>query len=295
MLGAFAVGAQRLLPMVQQVYASWSQVTGSRVALQEVIDSLGPPGEEIVLPRPDSVEPLPFRHTIRLEGVNYRYPSGEADAIVDVDLEIPRGSRIGLIGKSGSGKSTLVDLLMGLIQPATGRMLVDGQRLNAELEPRWQRQVAHVPQAIFLADMSVASNIAFGRPAGTIDLERVREAARDAELDDFIRSLPKGYDTQIGERGVRLSGGQRQRLGIARALYKRASLLVLDEATSALDDATESSVIGSIAALSSDLSIVMIAHRVTTLQSCDEIYEMRDGRIARVGSYMDMVRRRVGS
>lgn len=292
MLGAFAVGAQRLLPMVQQVYASWSQVMGNRVAMDDVIETLGSPDEKIVLPRPDSVEPLPFRKSIQLAGVSFRYPSGEHDALAGVDLEIPRGSRIGLIGKSGSGKSTLVDLLMGLVEPSSGTVLVDGKPVSPDLQPRWQRQVAHVPQAIFLADMSVASNIAFGRLPQEIDMQRVRQAAREAELDEFIRSLPKGYDTHIGERGVRLSGGQRQRLGIARALYKRASLLVLDEATSALDDSTESSVMRSIAALSSDLTIVMIAHRVTTLQSCDEIYEMKDGRIARVGSYKDVMRRR---
>ena len=291
MLGAFAIGAQRLLPLVQQVYASWSMVMGSRAALDELLDSLGDPDEVIELPRPDTASPLPFADKLELAAVSYRYPSGDGDALKDINLVIPRGARVGLIGKSGSGKSTLVDLLMGLIEPRDGALMVDDRRVDVSLHPNWQRQVAHVPQMIFLADTSIAGNIAFGRLASEIDMERVQQAARDADLHAFIESLPDGYETQTGERGVRLSGGQRQRLGIARALYKRASLLVLDEATSALDDVTEKSVMESISGLSSDLTIVMIAHRLTTLRDCDVIYEMRDGRIARTGSYEDVTSR----
>jgi ATP-binding cassette subfamily B protein len=210
-------------------------------------------------------------------------------ALVDISLEIERGARVGLIGKSGSGKSTLVDLLMGLLDVDCGRMLIDGQPLTPSRKPAWQAQLAHVPQAIFLADGSIAANIAFGQDEAAVDRERVADAARRAGLGDFVASLPQGLDTAVGERGVRLSGGQRQRIGIARALFKQASVLVFDEATSALDDATEASVMAAIADLPRTLTIVIIAHRLTTLRMCDKIVRLEDGRIAGVGPYQELI------
>jgi len=287
MLGAMAVGAQRLLPLIQQVYSGWSQISGSRAIVSDVVELMKTPLPEVT----DS--PLPeksrFRKAIEFKDVSFRYPSGDGPVLRNISLAIPKGSRTGVVGKSGSGKSTLVDLLMGLLDPMDGELRVDGRVLDGGSKIGWQLQVAHVPQAIYLSDSSIGSNIAFGRKESEIDMARVRQAARDADLDTFIMALPRGYDTEVGERGVRLSGGQRQRLGIARALYKRATVLVLDEATSALDDETEASVMQAIGGLSKDITIIVIAHRVSTLRACDRIVEMADGRIAALGSYEEIV------
>lgn len=287
MLGAMAVGAQRVLPLAQQIYASWSQYQGSRALVADVIELMGE-ADAPALPGLDG-DVMPLEREIAFEGAGYRYPTGDRPALYDVDLVIARGERIGLIGESGSGKSTLADLLMGLLDPTSGALRVDGHLIDADAKPNWQRQIAHVPQGIFLADGSLAANIAFGQADGDIDMDRVRSAAARAELDTYIASLPDGYATQVGERGVRMSGGQRQRLGIARALYKRASVLVLDEATSALDDRTEASVMQSIDRLGDDLTIVMIAHRLSTLRKCDRIIRVADGRIVASGTYNEIV------
>jgi ATP-binding cassette, subfamily B, bacterial PglK len=288
MLGAMAVGAQRLLPLGQQVYASWSQISGSRAVVADVVDLMRTPMPE------DNEKPAPvisFTKAIELQNVSYRYPSGDTPILRGISLTIPKGIRIGIVGKSGSGKSTLVDLLMGLLDPTDGELRVDDRRIDADAKRGWQRLVAHVPQAIYLSDSSISSNIAFGRKESEIDMVQVRQAAREADLDAFISTLPDGYETEVGERGIRLSGGQRQRLGIARALYKRATVLVLDEATSALDDETETSVMESIARLSEEITVIMIAHRISTLRSCARIVEMVDGRIAAIGSYQEIVGR----
>jgi ABC-type multidrug transport system fused ATPase/permease subunit len=283
-LGALALGAQRLLPLVQQVYFSWSQIYGHRATLIDIAALLDPQGEDFaqVAQLPAAA---PLADAIRFDAVDFSYPGCDTRALADITLDIARGSRLGLIGASGSGKSTFVDLLLGLLDPDKGRLSMDGQPLGSDNVAAWQAQVAHVPQAIFLADDTIAANIAFGREAGAIDMERVREAARLAEIDSFIAGLPEGYATGVGERGVRLSGGQRQRIGIARALYKQASVLVFDEATSALDDATEGAVMASIARLPRSLTLVMIAHRLTTLRQCDRIVRLDHGRIAGIGSY----------
>ncbi len=285
MLGALALGAQRLLPLVQQVYFSWSQIHGNRAALTDVAALLDMPEPPI----PARV-PLPvFAVALEIDHVRYVYPTGGRPALEAVSLTIPKGMRIGLVGKSGSGKSTLADLVMGLLDPTEGVIRIDGRILDFPAKPSWQAQIAHVPQAIFLADTSIGANIAFGRDSATIDHALIREAARGADLHGFIQGLPHGYETMVGERGVRLSGGQRQRIGIARALYKRASILVLDEATSALDDETEDSVMAAIARLSRDLTVVSIAHRVSTLRLCDMIVRLDEGRIVATGSYDHIV------
>jgi ATP-binding cassette subfamily B protein len=283
MLGALALGAQRLLPLVQQVYFSASQIYGNRSVLDDVAQLL-----DLPMPVARSGTPVPdLAHGVRFERVTFVYPAGDRAALRDVSLTIPKGARIGLVGKSGSGKSTLVDLLIGLLDPTEGAVTIDGRLLDEAAKPSWQAQIAHVPQAIFLADSTIAANIAFGRDE--IDLARVRAAAIEADLDEFIASLPARYDTMVGERGVRLSGGQRQRIGIARALYKRANVLVFDEATSALDDETEASVMAAIAGLPRHLTLISIAHRVSTLKTCDTIVRLREGAIVGVGSYAAII------
>jgi ATP-binding cassette subfamily B protein len=196
---------------------------------------------------------------------------------------------VGFIGETGSGKSTLIDLIMALLKPTSGQVEVDGIPLNHENYRAWQLRIAHVPQSIYLSDATIAENIAFGVPLDKIDLSRIKLASKKAQLSEFIESQPKKYQTHVGERGVRLSGGQRQRIGLARALYKQADILVLDEATSALDDLTEQSVMSAINALESELTVLMIAHRVSTLRSCDRIVELGDKSVLRVGTYDDLI------
>ncbi len=284
-LGALALGAQRLLPQVQQVYFSWSQIHGNRGALEDVARLI-----DLPCPPPAAAAPTaPFDGTLALHQVSYRYPLSARPAVSHVSLTIRRGTRVGLVGKSGSGKSTLADLLMGLLEPDDGVLSIDGIPIEGAAKRAWQSQIAHVPQAIFLADDSIGANIAFGQPVAELDRPRIEAAARDAGLHDFIASLPAGYDSRVGERGVRLSGGQRQRIGIARALYRQASVLILDEATSALDHATETQVMDSIARLPRDLTIISIAHRASTLRTCDIIVRLDEGRIVEIGSYDDLI------
>ena len=226
----------------------------------------------------DDRRTLPFEDAIAFNDVTFRYQEN-APALRNVDLTIARGERIGFVGKTGSGKSTMIDLLLGLLQPTDGTIAIDGTTLDEDNVAQWQAQIAHVPQAIFLSDGSIASNIAFGVPQDAVDLERVRDAARRADIDAFIMDQPGGYEATVGERGVRLSGGQRQRIGIARALYKGATVLVFDEATSALDEATETAIMESIYRLDRDVTLLMIAHRITTLAGCDRIVRLDQGRI----------------
>jgi ABC-type multidrug transport system fused ATPase/permease subunit len=276
-LGALALGAQRLLPLLQVIYYGWSHIVAKQRALLDVLEILDLPIGEMNFPR---AVPIPFTREIALEEVCFRYV-GDRPLVLDaITLTIPKGARIGFIGRTGSGKSTIVDLIMGLLKPSVGRILIDGTPLTSENLRAWQTQIAHVPQAIFLADASIAQNIAFGVPEEEVDFSRVRDAARRSELSNFIESLPSGYQTVVGERGIRLSGGQRQRIGIARALYKNASVLVFDEATSALDSETEDAVMSSISALGRELTMIIIAHRLSTVEMCDQVYRLEDGRLA---------------
>ena len=203
----------------------------------------------------------------------------------DLNLTIDKGSRFGFTGTTGSGKSTLLDIVMGLLQPTDGTLEIDGQAVTPTNNRAWQVHIAHVPQAIFLADSSIEENIAFGVPIDQTDPQRVRQAAQQAQIADSIESWPKQYQTFVGERGIRLSGGQRQRIGIARALYKKADVIIFDEATSALDSETEQAVMEAIEGLSEDLTLLIIAHRLTTLKNCTQIVELGEGGINRAGTY----------
>jgi ABC-type multidrug transport system fused ATPase/permease subunit len=282
-LGTLALGAQRLLPAMQQGYSSWAYIAGSYGSVAETVALLSQPlPEEAVRASP---VPLHFSHSIAFNRVRFRYSIDGPWVLNDLNLVIYKGSRVGFVGSTGSGKSTALDLLMGLLTPTEGDLSVDGQPLTGGRVRAWQRSIAHVPQSIYLADATVAENIAFGVPPGAMDIERVRLAAQQAQIADFFESQPEGYNAAVGERGIRLSGGQRQRIGIARALYKQASVLVFDEATSALDNATEQSVMDAIDGLNRELTIVLIAHRLTTVRHCSSIIELDRGRLIAQGTY----------
>ena len=287
-LGALALGAQKLMPQMQQMYYSWAAVTGNRAVLGDVIALLEQPIPEEYF-KPPATDPVRFERDIALCDVSFRYRHDVPEVIRRLNLKIRHGDRIGFIGKTGSGKSTVIDLIMGLLEPTGGGIEIDGRRITSTNRRTWQAHIAHVPQSIYLADACIAENIAFGVNLSNIDHSRVREAARMAQLVDFIESLPAGYRTLVGERGVRLSGGQRQRIGLARALYKQADVLVLDEATSALDDETEQAVMEAINSLGREITVLMIAHRLSTLRRCDRIFELRHGTLLRAGTYAEIV------
>jgi ATP-binding cassette, subfamily B, bacterial PglK len=286
-LGALAMGAQKLLPLLQQIYNGWSRVAGGWAVIAEVVRLLEMPlAEERT---GEQTDPLPFKESLRLQDVSFRYHNDSDLVVRQLNMVIPKGTRVGIIGKTGGGKSTTLDLIMGLLEPSNGQLLVDGQPLTRSNRKAWQAHIAHVPQAIFLSDATIAENIAFGVERDAMDMARVRTAAKQAQIADFIESQPAGYETQVGEQGVRLSGGQRQRIAIARALYKQADVLILDEATSALDDATEQAIIDCIEGLSRTITVVIIAHRLSTVRSCDLLFKVDHGEIVATGSYEEVV------
>jgi len=279
LLGTLALGAQRLLPALQLIFQGWALLKGYNSSLQEVLFFLNQPIPPIL----SLAQPYLLCEGISFESVCFRYEPHQPDVLRGINLHISQGDRIGLIGSSGSGKSTLVDLLMSLLVPTSGRVLVDGIDLNAKENQTklaaWRASIAHVPQNIYLADGTVSENIAFGIPSDQIDLDRVKLAAAQAQIASFIESKPNGYNSFVGERGISISGGQRQRIGIARALYKNASVLVLDEATSALDSETEAAVMDSIELLSRNLTVIIIAHRLSTISRCDSVIKLNAGEI----------------
>ena len=287
-LGALALGAQRLLPVLQQAYTAWTSIRGGQALMQDTLELLDQPlpsyANETV------TTPLPFKKDITFNKVSFRYGLDSAFVLRDINLTIPKGSRTGFIGTTGSGKSTLLDLAMGLLQPTIGTLEVDQQAVTPENHRAWQSHIAHVPQAIFLADSSIAENIAFGIAKDKIDYALVEQAAEQAQIASSIESWPKKYRTLVGERGIRLSGGQRQRIGIARALYKKADVIIFDEATSALDSETELAVMQAIESLSDDLTLLIIAHRISTLKNCSQIAVLSDGGIARVATYQEITK-----
>lgn len=276
-LGVFAFAGQRLMPELARLYQSITVIQAGKAAVDAVhADLVGSPPQ---LPR-EMPDALGLKSSLQLDGVTYRYPKAERAGISDISVTIRAGEKIGIVGSTGSGKTTLADIILGLLQPRSGKILVDGVPLSAERLRAWQQTVGYVPQDIFLTDSSVAENIALGIAPGQIDMDRVIRAARIARIDEFIRTeLHQGYETPVGERGVRLSGGQRQRIGIARALYHDADLIVFDEATSALDNMTEADVMVAIDALPGDKTVLMIAHRLSTVKRCDRVIVLEQGHI----------------
>jgi ABC-type multidrug transport system fused ATPase/permease subunit len=229
-----------------------------------------------------------MRHSIRVEQVSYRYSGSDRDALTDITLDIPFGAMIGFIGASGSGKTTLVDLVLGLLAPSAGRILADGQDIQGNVEG-WQSQLGYIPQTIYLADTTIRNNVAFGRKVGEIDDSAVWHALAVARIDDFVRTLPAGLDTPIGENGTRLSGGQRQRIGIARAVFRDPPVLILDEATAALDSETEAEVMNAVTSLHGAKTLLIVAHRHSTLRNCDLIIKLEEGRIVGRGTPAEML------
>jgi ATP-binding cassette, subfamily B, bacterial PglK len=275
-IGALALGAQRLLPLLQQAYWGLVQMRGNQALLVDLVALM----ERPVAPEPPRSAIAPeqaFARSVSFDHVWFEYQA-TGFALKDVSVTIERGFRIGITGATGSGKSTLLDLLMGLLDPTRGEIRIDGAPLDGTTRSVWQAQIAHVPQSIYLADDSIAANIAFGIE-GPIDRERMRAASEAACLTPFLATLPDGEETRVGERGIRLSGGQRQRIGLARALYKGASVLILDEATSALDDETEAAVMRSLDSLVDQVTVIMVAHRKSTLAACNRILRVEHGRV----------------
>jgi ABC-type multidrug transport system fused ATPase/permease subunit len=285
-IGALALGAQRLIPLMQQTFAAWAVIKSNQISMQDVILLL-----EQSLPKDHEkiAGPITYLNSISLNNISFRYGQDAPWVLKGINLRILKGSRIGIIGATGSGKSTMLDIMMGLLPPTLGSVVIDDQAITLSNLRSWQRRIAHVPNSIFLTDGTIEENIAFGLSKFEIDHHRVVLAAQHAQLSDVVETWPHRYQTLVGERGSRLSSGQRQRIGIARALYKKADVIIFDEATSALDTETERALMEAIEGLSQDLTVLIIAHRLSTLKNCTEVVELRDGTIARIGTYQQIV------
>jgi ATP-binding cassette subfamily B protein len=298
LLGTLSLGAYRLLQPLQQCFAALSsyQANQASLALLEPFLTFHQPNSASSSATPSLLSANALWPLLQIEKVSYRYSACAPWVLHNLELVIHAGERLAFVGSTGSGKSTTSDLILGLLTPTQGRVMVQGEDLHATagLLARWQRSVAHVPQHIYLSDASFAANIAFGVADEAIDLRRVRLAAQQARIAELIESSPEGYETVVGERGVRLSGGQRQRIGIARALYKQARLLVLDEATSALDNRTEAEVMSAMETLDREITVILIAHRLSTVERCDRVVLLEQGRIQAIGSFAELLATHAG-
>ena len=283
-LSVLALGSQRLLPVMNSIYGNWSNFNGNKKSIEDVMDLLN---QKIPL-RNQFEDKVLFNNKIELNNIYFKYKTNQEFVLKNVNLKIIKGSRIGFIGTTGSGKSTLFDIIMGLLTPTVGNVFVDDILISEKNIIGLQKIISHVPQVIFLADKSIEENIAFGIPKNEINKDRVRSAAKMAMLSSFIETIHEGYETVVGERGIKLSGGQRQRIGIARALYKKSDILIFDEATSALDNETELEVMETIEKLDNNLTILIIAHRITTLKKCDIIYAIKNGEIQNGKKYNEI-------
>ena len=287
-LGLIAMAGTKMFPALQQIYQQMAGIRTSQPALRRLHASVT---GLTVRPMPtDDPAPLRLTRELALDDLTYRYPGAERDTLRGFSATIPARTTLGIVGGTGAGKTTLVDIVLGLLTPDRGEVRVDGAPITPDRVRAWQKSLGYVPQFIFLADDTVAGNIAFGTSPDRIDMGRVERAARTANLHDFVTSdLPEGYRTRVGERGVRLSGGQRQRIGIARALYRDPDVLILDEATSALDNLTERAVMEAVHNLGGQKTIIMIAHRLSTVIDCDVIFYLEGGRLAARGTYRELV------
>ena len=286
-LGALALGSQRILPVLQQVYLNWTYLMGSRESLSDILQFLEQP-----LPKstnPENSALMSFQNKIEIKDLSFKYTNESPFVLYNLNFEIPKGSKVGFIGVTGSGKSTLIDIIMGLLTPNSGSVLIDNVKLNSKNISSWQKLISHVPQSIFLADSTISENIAFGVDRKKIDFDKIKLAAVKAQISNTIENWEDSYNTFVGERGIKLSGGQRQRIGIARAFYKKSSVIIFDEATSALDNNTEHEVMDAIDSLGNELTIIIIAHRLTTLKNCNIIFELNSNGIIKYDSYNEIL------
>lgn len=289
-LAVYALAAFKLLPALQQIYSSIAQIKGNAAAFEAIKDDLEQSfTTQQPLEKQHPVSHLAFKQQVSLNNITFSYPGKPSPAVKDLTLVIPKNSVIGLVGASGSGKSTAIDLLLGLLTPQQGSLQLDDTEITPHNKRAWQNTLGFVPQSIYLSEGSIAENVAFGLPVKDINLEQVNKALQLANLTELVEQLPQGIQTQVGERGVQLSGGQRQRIGIARALYHEADVLVFDEATSALDGITEKIIMEAIHDFSGEKTIIMIAHRLKTVQKCDIIYMMDKGKIIDQGTYQQLL------
>nr|WP_308624304.1 ABC transporter ATP-binding protein [uncultured Eisenbergiella sp.] len=286
-IGVFAVAAMRLLPSANRINNYLTSISyfepffmGVSDNLQEEINDRSVNYSAQAYEARKEIRKLPVREKIELKGIVYKYPNTEVLIFDHADMEIPVGCSVGVVGTSGAGKTTIIDVLLGLLTLQEGRILADGMEVREHYE-EWLKNIGYIPQTIFMIDASIRKNVAFGVPDEEIDDNKVWEALKEAQLDEFVRGLPEGLDTGIGERGIRLSGGQRQRIGIARALFEDPEVLVLDEATSALDNETEAAIMDSINRLHGRKTLIIIAHRLQTIEKCDMVYRVENGRIAK--------------
>jgi ATP-binding cassette, subfamily B, bacterial PglK len=288
-IGAIAIGLQKLLPTMQLSYSSWAAIKGNQAVLKEVL-FFSRRDDVLALRDAQQVndEKLNFQKNIAIENLSFRYKKNSSLVLRGISIVIEKGEKIGIIGATGSGKSTLLDLLMGLLAPTAGGFRIDTVPVNLTNNKSWYRMIAHVPQNVFLSDSTIYDNIAFGVDHEQANLEKIQLAAKKACLSEWIESLPDQYNTRIGERGIQLSGGQRQRIGIARALFRDASIIILDEATSSLDSGTELSISEAITDLGDEKTIVVVAHRISTLKDCSKIIEIENGSIKRICKYSDI-------
>ncbi len=288
MIGALALAAQRLVPLLQQAYSSWASIGGFQASLRDILDALNVAELPVRIPAHKLKKGLSFQKEICVKNLSFRYENSSNFSLANINFKISKGEKIGFIGHTGSGKSTLLDIIMGLLEPTNGGLYIDGVKITNKNSALWQKRIAHVPQNIFLCDGSIAENIAFGVPKEDIDLEKVANITELVGLGNEIDKMSGRINTIVGERGVRLSGGQRQRIGIARALYKGADVLVLDEATSSLDSKTEAKIIQSIESVSANMTVLIIAHRISTLKNCTRIVQLENGLIINISRYEEL-------
>jgi ABC-type multidrug transport system fused ATPase/permease subunit len=285
-VGLFAISAFRVLPSVNKIVNGLQTLRVSRSTIETIHQDL-----RLKTPNEKTNEDSEFQlSSLSAQNLCFRYEKTEEDVLRDVNISVRKGEAVGFVGQSGSGKSTLIDILLGLLEAKSGSVLINGCGIS-EVKQQWQHIVGYIPQTIFLMDDSLRRNIAIGIADNGIDEVAIVEALKSAQLEDFVASLPEGLDTVVGERGVRLSGGQRQRIGIARALYHRPSVLVLDEATSSLDTETEHGVMQAVQALQGDKTVIIVAHRLSTVEYCDRLYRLDAGRIVDEGTFDEVMNR----